>query len=178
MSKLKQSMSKLSFVNTVLLISILIFLFIQSSLKIEDNKRAYINTAVLFQEFDYQKELSSEFEKQKSEKELLLSKQFEAIKSYELAATGDLSSDDQYKYMVLNYQQNEKIIQEEIQQMSSEFSQNVWNKLNSYINLYGESNDYDIIFGANGSGNILYAQEHGDITQELIVYCNNKYSGK
>ena len=39
-------------------------------------------------------------------------------------------------------------------------------------------NGYDVIFGASGEGNIMYATDELNITSEVLAYCNKKYSGK
>ncbi|SEK30267.1 periplasmic chaperone for outer membrane proteins Skp [Aquimarina amphilecti] len=60
---------------------------------------------------------------------------------------------------------------------SKEVSQQVWNRLNQYIEEYGESNKYEIILGTQGNGNIMFAQDGIDITEEVLEYVNNKYEG-
>ncbi|WP_299311233.1 OmpH family outer membrane protein [uncultured Aquimarina sp.] len=60
---------------------------------------------------------------------------------------------------------------------SKEVSQQVWNRLNQYIKEYGESNQYRIILGTQGNGNIMFAREGVDITETVLEYANTKYEG-
>jgi outer membrane protein len=54
----------------------------------------------------------------------------------------------------------------------------VWTRLNPYITDFGKEKGYDYIYGANGTGNVLYADKGQDITEEVIKYANNRYHDK
>ena len=71
-----------------------------------------------------------------------------------------------------NYQQ---AIEKQIQEEDQKASQNVINEINDYIEEYGENHRYDIIFGANGAGNIVYANKSTDITQEVLEGLNEQF---
>lgn len=51
----------------------------------------------------------------------------------------------------------------------------VYNKVNDFINRYGDKERYSIILGANGQGNVMYVKESVDITQEVIEALNKEY---
>lgn len=57
-------------------------------------------------------------------------------------------------------------------------SQQVWSRLNSYMQEYGAQKNYSIIMGTQGNGNIMYAQKHLDVTQDFIEFANKKYEGE
>ena len=61
--------------------------------------------------------------------------------------------------------------------LSKDVSQQVWNRLNTYIKDYGKVNEYQLILGTQGSGNIMYGEESLDITLDLLEYANTKYEG-
>lgn len=60
---------------------------------------------------------------------------------------------------------------------SNEVSQQVWNRLNTYVEEYGKTKKHTIILGTQGNGNIMFAKEGIDITKEVLEYANNKYEG-
>lgn len=64
------------------------------------------------------------------------------------------------------------------QNFSSEISKQVWNRLNAYIQEYGELKKNKIIFGTQGSGNIMYAEDAVNVTSEVLKYANSKYEGE
>lgn len=53
----------------------------------------------------------------------------------------------------------------------------IWKRLNPLIQEYGKENKYKMIFGANGTGNLLYSDSSLDISNSLIIYINKKYNG-
>lgn len=62
--------------------------------------------------------------------------------------------------------------------LRDQVSQQVWNRLNVYIKEYGLKNDFTYIFGTQGGGNVMYAKEALDVTEELLEYVNAKYEGE
>ncbi|WP_418501220.1 OmpH family outer membrane protein [Flagellimonas sp.] len=56
--------------------------------------------------------------------------------------------------------------------------QTLINDVNDYIKEYGAEHGHKIIFGAMGSGNIMYAKEATDITKDVLEGLNNRYNGK
>lgn len=48
-------------------------------------------------------------------------------------------------------------------------------KLNEYIKLFGQKNNFQIIVGGNASGTVLYVNNKIDITDKIIEGLNNEY---
>lgn len=74
-----------------------------------------------------------------------------------------------------NYQQ---AIQKQIQEEDKKATQTVINDINDYIKEYGKRKGHRIIFGASGSGNIMYADDSSDLTNEVLVGLNAEFEGK
>ncbi|MEM9337186.1 MAG: OmpH family outer membrane protein [Bacteroidota bacterium] len=53
----------------------------------------------------------------------------------------------------------------------------VWDRLNQYVKEYAEQKNYQIVFGTQGNGNIMFAESGIDITDDLLDYANSKYEG-
>lgn len=51
----------------------------------------------------------------------------------------------------------------------------VYNKVNDFIERFGERKGYKVILGANGQGNVLFVKDRIDITQEVIKELNREY---
>lgn len=78
------------------------------------------------------------------------------------------SKEQQY----LNYQQ---VIQDKVQQEDQELTKKVLDKVNDYIKRYGKEEGYKIILAATQFGNIVYAQEGIDITEEVLKGLNSEF---
>lgn len=110
---------------------------------------------------DWQNELKS-YEKERSQlskKELDLKQQLLQNKQQQIG----------------NYQQ---AIQKQIQEEDQKMTQTVINDINDYVKEYGEKHGHRIIFGAQGSGNIMYAEAGADLTDEILIGLNQQYNGK
>lgn len=71
-----------------------------------------------------------------------------------------------------NYQQ---AIQQQIKEEDQKSTQTVINDINDYIKEYGKKEGYRIIFGASGSGNIMYAEESSDLTEKVLEGLNAEF---
>lgn len=76
---------------------------------------------------------------------------------------------------ISSYQQ---AIQKQIQEEDKKATQTVINDINDYVKEYGKKKGYEIIFGASGSGNIMYADEGTDLTEKILEGLNNEFEGK
>ena len=72
----------------------------------------------------------------------------------------------------------QKAIQEKAAQEDARITQAVIDDMNAYIQDYGKQKSYKIIFAATNVGNILYAQEGVNITEEVVAGLNIKYRGE
>ncbi|MEO1049329.1 MAG: OmpH family outer membrane protein [Bacteroidota bacterium] len=68
---------------------------------------------------------------------------------------------------------NEKAVQED-QQLTA----TVLEQVNAYLKDHGESHNYRIILAATDYGNIAYAQDGLDITEEVLAGLNKVYTGQ
>jgi outer membrane protein len=81
----------------------------------------------------------------------------------------------QAKQKQLNdYQQS---ISQQAQEEDQKLTQGVLNQVNSFIEEYGKENGYKIIFGANGSGTIVYGTDAINITNKVLMTLNKEYNG-
>lgn len=71
-----------------------------------------------------------------------------------------------------NYQQ---VINEKYQQEDQAMSQKVMDRVNDYIKKYGKKKGYNIILAATQYGNIVYSEEHLDVTKEILEGLNADY---
>ena len=72
----------------------------------------------------------------------------------------------------------QEAIQKKIQEEDKKVTQTVINDINDYIKEYGKNHGYKIIFGASGGGNIMYADESTDLTEEILKGLNEEYVKK
>jgi len=72
----------------------------------------------------------------------------------------------------------QKAAGEKAAQEDGEMTRQVISEINSYIKEYAKGKGYKIVLAATEYGNIAYAQEGMDITEDVLRGLNNKYAGK
>jgi outer membrane protein len=76
---------------------------------------------------------------------------------------------------LMDYQQ---AMNTQAQQEDSKMTTEVISQINAYIRKYGEKKGYKIVMAATEYGNIAYANEGLDITEEVLEGLNKEYSGQ
>ncbi|AWI25291.1 OmpH family outer membrane protein [Flavobacterium pallidum] len=72
----------------------------------------------------------------------------------------------------------QQAMQKQMQDEDKKVTQTVINDINDYVKEYGKKHSYQIIFGASGGGNIMYAEESSDLTAEILKGLNEEYEPK
>ena len=173
-------MKKLQLLNTILLLGIITYLVLTALSTDSNGKEVYVVTGELHQNFDYQKELNEEYLLFKSTKEEEVKKFAESLNMLKVKIESqDYSEQELYDYQVgLNRLQiAQQDLNQELTNLNGEYNAKIWEKLNVFVKSYGNENDCSIIFGADGDGNIMYAKDMLNVTEEVTIYCNQKYKG-
>jgi len=132
-------------------------------------KTAYVIMNELFKGFEAKKELEATFfEKQKHQSERLDSLKEKIIL---LSGKEKIAHQKQYNQLLHTYEQ-------ENQQTSQKYDKQIWLQINKYLKEYGIKHHYQYIYGADGSGTIMYADSSQNITKEVLHYLNKKYQGE
>lgn len=134
----------------------------------EKSKMAYVDNTVLFSDFLMTKEMQAKSSKKIQQQEQTLDSLYRVIQTKE----ANLSENDRN---LLSQELNQ--LQQIKKQYSDQTMQQVWSRLNQYVQLYGKENGYTFILGAQGTGNVMYAEEAINITDEVLKFANYKYQG-
>jgi outer membrane protein len=63
------------------------------------------------------------------------------------------------------------------QQLSEQYTAEIWKQINQWVSEFGKQQGYDFVLGAAGNGSLMYANEANDVTNEMILFVNKKYQG-
>lgn len=151
----------------------------------ERKKIVYVDSHKLVQGYVGMKQARQEYEIRvaqwranldtlRSEAEVKI-KEYEATKSKlsakEKQLLEQLIQSKQEQFM--NYQQT---VQEKTSAADQELSSKVLAKVNDFIRRFGEKHNYKIIMAATQYGNIVYAEDESDITEEVLQGLNEEFS--
>ena len=152
----------LSIIVNIVLVSVVAMLFLGGFRE----RKAYVVNQVMFESFKGQQELSLELEKLQAEHQRKLDSLSVMIRS----GKGEASLIQQYEEMAEYF----TLLEQEI---SQKYTEDLWKQINSYVADFGREQGYDFIYGATGNGNLMYASDAHDITEDLVDYINLKYEG-
>lgn len=97
---------------------------------------------------------------------------YEAVEETDTASINKFKRAQQYFYdQTGRFQKLETQIREH-------YVSQIWKALNEQIKEYGLENGYDYIYGANGTGNVMYAKDGHNITQDVKAFINLNYRHK
>lgn len=161
------------------LISCLSFFYFQQS-----SKQVYVDVNKLMKGYERTKRVRATFEKKakilNANVDSLMTDWQREIKTYEKERAKLSEKELELKKQFLRNKQQQinnyqKAIQKQIQEEDKKATQTVINDINDYIKEYGESKGHSIIYGASGSGNIMYASESADLTQDVLKGLNAEF---
>lgn len=85
---------------------------------------------------------------------------------------GDTSAISQYKSLQSSLYEKNQYYQEKESNVREKYIATLLDQISEKVKRYGQTNGYDIILGADGSGSLMYADSSFDITQEVLKYIN------
>jgi outer membrane protein len=144
-------------------------------------KIGYIDIKVVFNDFEYKKELEKELINIKNNRKFLL----DSLETNLKIVTKKINLDNKNKDLIVEYQTLKEIYLEkredirlEEETMVRQFDEKIIKQLNSYVKSYGVENNYSMIYGATANGNIMYGDSALDLSKNITDYINKKYKGK
>lgn len=159
--------------NLILLIGIAAYLWLSHGKSASET--VYIDLAKVYNEFTYKIEietmLTQEDKSRRFKNDSLIAVLNEGIGSGLMSPAEKLRLEQEISMSSTKYQ-------EEMRQLTSHYDQLVWNAINKYVFDFGRLNDKQLILGSKGEGNIMYASEGGDISEEVIKFINEAYTNE
>ncbi len=144
----------------------------------------YIDTNVLLEKYEGMKVARAEYEGKaklwQANVDTLFADLDRDVRLYEKERSKMSKKEQELKEELLRNKQGQlSQYQEAMRQKAKEeeqkLTQTALNTVNDYIKEYGKKHNCKYILGANGSGNIVYAQETQNITDEILKGLNEEY---
>ena len=144
-------------------------------------KTAYIDVKKVYNEFVLKKELESKLTNvQQTRKTIIDSLELQLkilSKQLEILTKRDEQKENVFTEKREEYLVKKKQFDEDNQAMTQQYSDQIMKQLNQYVQDYGKANSYTYIYGADGNGSMMYADDKHNITDEVIKFINEKYKG-
>lgn len=165
-----------------ILIALIALYFSQNS-----SELVYVDVNKLIEGYKKTKTAKAAFDKKastmKANVDSLLAGWQNELKEYEKERVSLTATELKLKQELLSNKQQQingyqEGIQKQIQEEDQKITQTVINDINDYVKEYGKKKGYKIIFGASGSGNIMYADESTDLTEKILKGLNEEYDKK
>lgn len=162
--------------NTILLYALLIAII--AYLVYRDTKKdtvVYVDNIQLFSGFKMKVELETKYKEVERIRKSILDSIYTELK---LKADMPNMNVEALNTMKQEFLMKKELFNKENSETMTQYNDQIWNQLNEYTRQYGEQEQYDFIFGANGQGIIMYAKDTKNVTKELLQFANEKFSGK
>ncbi len=174
-----KGMFKLPVINALILLLVVVYLVIDGVTSTEKSKEVYATTSELFNQFDYQKELNLILQENKEEKVGELEKIRKELLILEQSINGADSTEQDVNPFHKEYdefQEIERSIEENLKDLNDLCVNQIWEKLNVFVNEYARENNYNIVLGSEEDDIVKQTKEHQNITKELVAFCNFRYN--
>ncbi len=153
-------------------------------LKQASPKIAYVRSTVIVEGFQGVKEVRVAYQRKASqwqaEVDRLSARLNQSVQQYS-NESGNMSEAQRVKRKVIltnqqtELQQHQSVVQEKAAAEEDRMLQGALNQINQYVKEYAGQKGYDMVLGTTQSGNILYANDGVDITDEVLKGLNQDY---
>jgi outer membrane protein len=144
-------------------------------------KTAYVDLTKLYDGFECKIELEKKLiTVQEARQNILDSLELELklmVTQMKTDATTDTSKLSKFTDLKEEYLTKKEQYETDNEETSTLYTTQIWKQLNQYVQNYGKKNNYTYIFGAEGSGAIMYANSSEEITEDVLIYINEEYNG-
>ncbi|WP_412560640.1 OmpH family outer membrane protein [Winogradskyella sp. MIT101101] len=177
-------MNKLSFPLAILAIVLSIFTFFYLN---TSSELVYVDVNKLMEGYERTKVVRADFETKaktlNANVDSLMVDWQNELKLYEKERSSMSKKELELKQQILSNKQQQlnnyqQAIQKQIQEEDKKATQTVINDINDYVKEFGKDNGFKIIFGASGGGNIMYADDVSDLTEDILKGLNAEFRGK
>ncbi|MEM1323195.1 MAG: OmpH family outer membrane protein [Bacteroidota bacterium] len=177
LSKITLALASLSFVG-------LFILFL--TLYPDHSKIAYVRTDEILNKYQGMIEARSAFQVKAGDwqaKVDTLKAELEAsVKDYEAVKVSLTSQTRAEREKSLQAQQDQlyrysQAVSKKAEEEDHKLTEGVLSQINALLEVYGKEHGYSVIFGANGTGSIVYGNEAKDLTNEVLIELNRSYEG-
>jgi outer membrane protein len=143
-------------------------------------KTGFINLGKIFNEFELSKEYNLKVTNYQNKTKLILDSM-----EIEINALAKTISKKSTSSMIALFEKKKELYfikKEEFEQsyenQTNNYTEQAMKQMNQYIRDFGKDNNFTYIYGAEGSGALMYGDEGEDITADVLNYINKKYVGK
>ena len=151
---------------------------------INSTKTAYVEITEVYNDFVLKKELEAKLDNlQQARKSIIDSLELQLKFASDRIMKMEPRDSKKQKEIELFEQQRQEFLykkknfDEDNQMATQQYSDQIWKQLNQYIKDDGNEKGYDYIFGADGTGSLMFAGEENNVTREVKEYVNKKYTG-
>ncbi len=173
---------KIERVGNLLVAVAVVYLLVQSFKS--DDAIVYINTPRLLSEYEglgaAQKEVENNTASMRANVDTLAAELQAAILKYEkdrtsLSEKARQEAEEVLRNKQIQYQQYQQAVSQKISDEDNKVSAAVLAQMTAYINEFGRKNNYKLILGATTTGNIVFADTTGDVTDLILRGLNDEY---
>lgn len=162
---------------TITFIAIGLFIFY----KYPKEKTAYVDINKIFSEFILKKELEVQLIKVKESRKMIIDSLEFGLKllSKQIQSENQVNKDRVALFEVKReeYIQKKEQFEEDTDAVAKQYDKQIISQMNQYVKDYGNKNGFTYIFGADGSGFLMFSAEQKNITEEVKKYINDRYKG-
>lgn len=166
-------------VSVTAILSIVIFYCFTAAFS---EKTAYVDISKLFEEFKLKKELEVQLGQIKNARKSILDSLELNLKvmAKQIQSEGqkDKTRIQLFEIRREEFLEKKRQFEDDDNAVTKQYDGQIVSQLNQYVKDYGNKHGYTYIFGADGSGFLMFSTDKKDITEEVKKYINERYKGK
>ncbi len=143
-------------------------------------KIGYIDIKKVFSAFTLKKELEDKYAMTANYRARIIDSLSGNLRSLSTQLKSDKKNQELLTYFETKreeYFKTKERFEEDNIVLSKKYDGQILEQMTQYVTDFGKKNNYKYIFGADGNGTLMYAEDKENISDAIIIYINNKYKG-
>lgn len=145
-------------------------------------KLGYILVQDVYNGFELKKELQKKYEETAGARQRLLDSLGHELQMIAGKIESDKGKDERMLTLFNSrrdeYVQRRESMAQDNQNLTAQYDKEILTQLNQYVKEYGAEHGYKYIFGSDGNGSLMYADEAENITAAVTEFINQRYRGE
>jgi|SRR6185295_17802958 len=144
-------------------------------------KVGYVYIKELYTGFELKKQMEQKYLRLKHQRDKVLdSSKFELnnlLKRIDAENKKNPKTLEEFDKKKEQFYQTKNSFEEENRKLSQDFDEQILTQLNQYVKDYGIQEHYDLLFGNDGNGSLMFATDELNRTKEVLQFINQRYNG-
>ncbi len=166
-------------------VSVLVIVIVIAATWLVSNRQfkksyAWLNLNKVYNEFSLKKDLEGKYKVVEAERLKILDSlelQLRLMAGRAQAGAKDAALAYEFQARREDYLTKKQQFEDDNDRLRADYNSQVLTQINQYVKDFAAEKGFSLVLGADGTGALMFAEESTEVTDQVLLFINNKYKG-